>query len=228
MYFSGSVCGDRCIGVRDGSLRYTTPTLFLSGSSCQTSHSEFFELLSSTDDVKAFITNAHISMTMGSVCGKATNILRNRKGLIELTNVLLKGPCRPRTIEKSANQKKYDEINRLELYIFFSGIFLIHSFRLLTNLTTQMLTNLSIMNKIFRLLFCIRLHIVYYDYLFFYWDLLKVEYFALCLADRSFRNSGCSQFPFKRVSKRTLPFNAWLPYDHSTIFSFGIACLHQI
>ena len=145
---------------------YTVFILFLVSS---ITLSEFIELVRSTDDVEAFTNNAFILMTMVGVCGKATNILKKRKELIRLTNVLLNDPCRPRTVEELAIQKKYDEINRLNLY-FLSGNFP------------------SI---------CICFHI-YYDHDFLFWDLLKVEYFALCLADRSCSNSGSCQFSFKR------------------------------
>ena len=104
---------------------------------------------------------------MVGVCFKATNNPKKRNELTDFTNVLLNDSCRLRTIEESAIQKKYDKIERLELYFFIRIIF--HSVVWIVKKFNYTNANESEYNELtFRLIFCIRTHI-YYDYNIFFW-----------------------------------------------------------
>lgn len=74
--------------------------------------SEFFEFVRSLDDVNTFADNSFVLLTMIGVCGKATNILKKRDEIIELTRDLQREPFRPKSENELAIQRKFDGMIR--------------------------------------------------------------------------------------------------------------------
>lgn len=74
--------------------------------------SEFLEFVHSLDDVNALADNSFMLLAMIGACGKATNILKKRGEIIELTNALQRDPFTPKSEDELAIQRKFDEMVR--------------------------------------------------------------------------------------------------------------------
>lgn len=91
---------------------YDTYTFFVMFLVFSVTPSEFMEFVRSLNDVNAIADNSFMLLTMIGVCGKATNILMKRDGIIELTNALQRDPFTPRSEDELAIQRKFDEMVR--------------------------------------------------------------------------------------------------------------------
>lgn len=80
---------------------------------------QFVELFGSLTTAEQFAKGSFMLLTMIGECGKVANLLRKRRVIIELTNVLENDICRPRNMEEMQIQREYDRSARYILVKLF-------------------------------------------------------------------------------------------------------------
>jgi len=73
---------------------------------------QLMDIILVIDNIDDFTMNSLIFMNMVAVCCKATVIVIRRNAIIELTEILLKEPCKPRDADEVAIQERLDEFIR--------------------------------------------------------------------------------------------------------------------
>ncbi|CAL1679396.1 unnamed protein product [Lasius platythorax] len=73
---------------------------------------QFMDIVLIVDNMDDFATNSLMFMTIVSVCCKATVAVVRRNAIIDLVQMLLKDPCKPRNEAEVAIQMKFDEFIR--------------------------------------------------------------------------------------------------------------------
>lgn len=73
---------------------------------------QFMDIVLIVDNMDDFATNSLMFMTIVGVCCKATIAVIRRNAIIDLVQMLLKDPCRPRNEAEMAIQMKFDEFIR--------------------------------------------------------------------------------------------------------------------
>ena len=83
---------------------------------------ELIYLMSTIKDIEAFVNNSFLLLSMLGMCGKATNILMRRNGIIDLTLILNNDICRPEGNEEINIQQKFDDTIRSVRRAFLNPI----------------------------------------------------------------------------------------------------------
>lgn len=78
---------------------------------------QFMDIVLIVDNMDDFAINSLMFMTIVGVCCKATVAVVRRNAIIDLVQMLLKDPCKPRNEAEVAIQMKFDEFIRWERVI---------------------------------------------------------------------------------------------------------------
>ncbi|XP_018372522.1 PREDICTED: uncharacterized protein LOC108767263 [Trachymyrmex cornetzi] len=73
---------------------------------------QFMDIILIVDNVDDFATNTLMFLTIVAVCCKATVVVVRRNAIINLVQILLKAPCKPRDEDEIAIQTKFDKFIR--------------------------------------------------------------------------------------------------------------------
>ncbi|XP_011869949.1 PREDICTED: odorant receptor Or2-like [Vollenhovia emeryi] len=73
---------------------------------------QFMDIVFVVDNIDDFATNTLMFLTIVAVCCKATVIVVQRNAIINLVQVLLKTPCKPRNEDEATIQTKFDKFIR--------------------------------------------------------------------------------------------------------------------
>lgn len=73
---------------------------------------QFMDIILIVDNIDDFATNTLMFLTIVAVTCKATIVVVRRNAIINLVQVLLAAPCKPRNDEEVAIQTKFDKFIR--------------------------------------------------------------------------------------------------------------------
>ncbi|XP_011869110.1 PREDICTED: putative odorant receptor 71a isoform X1 [Vollenhovia emeryi] len=73
---------------------------------------QFMDIVLVVDNIDDFATNTLMFLTIVAVCCKATVVVVRRNAIINLVQVLLKTPCKPRNEDEATIQTKFDKFIR--------------------------------------------------------------------------------------------------------------------
>lgn len=73
---------------------------------------QFMDIILVVDNIDDFATNVLMFLTIVAVTCKATIVVLRRDAIINLVQVLLTAPCKPRDEDEMAIQKKFDKFIR--------------------------------------------------------------------------------------------------------------------
>lgn len=73
---------------------------------------QFMDIVFVVNNLDDFVVNSLLFVSMVAVCCKATIVIIRRSAIIDLIQVLLKEPCKPRDKDEITIQSKFDEFIR--------------------------------------------------------------------------------------------------------------------
>ncbi|XP_072761972.1 odorant receptor 4-like isoform X2 [Anoplolepis gracilipes] len=98
---------------------------------------QFMDIILVIDNIDDFATNSLMFITIVGVCCKATIVVVRRNAIIDLVQMLLKDPCKPRNEAEVTIQMKFDKFIR-----FFSIKYLLLTISSLTSFTIRSVINI--------------------------------------------------------------------------------------
>jgi len=93
---------------KGATLSYNTLTFFVLFILYFLSLTQFMDIVVVVDNIDDFVTNSFILVGMIAVCCKATIVTARRRAIINLVQILLKEPCKPRSENEILIQAKFD------------------------------------------------------------------------------------------------------------------------